>query len=1195
MAMSNKDSVPPVLGAALGLGHTPSVVPPPRRPTMLGVPEQGGSGPNPPNPPRRDPKKHTMLGVAPAGAGLELASLDEESALSERAYELDLEDSPDSGADLPTPASPKERGAVIDLPSITPSAPAARAPDSGELDLDISLPDLSSEAGRDIDLPDLGRPAPPPDLKVPRAPRRADNLPDLPTLSADLPDLNAGLPDLGAELPDLGAGLPQFGGVDLPLVGGPGLPDVDQRLPSLRAEQGGGAGRSPDSGRDPFIAHSEFPGMVDSAQTDPFARPVGVGQTRSQDPPSQGAPRAASQRGFGEEDEFDAFPTESGKPSGVAAGPAAGYGDVVLEGGGGDLDLGENLDRGHVPAGLPPGPVAAASAQVDLSAPARPEKYSDGKQKSKRRRKTTAMTKGTKIALFSILGIAVAGGALASLIPDVGPYGVYFALDQLKAGEYQRDLKLDVGSAQKRMALDSARELELAFEQVRGGLQSAPRFRPRSAYAAYIGYFHQLRFSAASDASAQAQALMDGLKDAKVEIEYLELAQLAQRAAQGHPEVVADQASRLIPRGIEYAVLVGEAALAKERVDVALAAWTKVLQSESGARGHFGMARVLYLSNKPEQIREHIALALKANPAHSGARILEARLRLVDRTQDAAIIEALSPLVEAKSTASRGEQVAALVLLGELHLERGRLKKAEESFQLALSRDAGSVAAQRGLARALFESGRFSEALARFESALSVEPGHLQTSLGVVQCKLRLEQLQDAVKLLDQLAPRFPNSTALAFWVGSAKEAAGDKDVAQASYEKAIKLGEAVPELVLAYVGLTRLLGQRGHHAEAAEVIAQAERRFPDDPAVFEALGELSVSRGSYEDAVGHFEKAIQLDPNNVGLHFSKGVALRQARRFDESALEFDLVEKDSKDYPGLALERGNLFEASGRSEQALRAYEHALAGAPDDLDLKLRVACGKAAAGQAEPAIEMLKQLLDARPNSAEVNFCQGLALLALGEDLPRARVFLERAVSRDPTRAKHHLYVGWVDLEMGDLSAASRALDETIKLDSTLADAYWKRGELLVKQRAVRDALIDLDKALQLAPSRTEAHAQKALAYLELGQEQEAMAEFRVAVNAPVVDPAWRYRFGDLLLANRRAAEASEQLQLALEGAKKKSVEPAWVPNAHRLLALALGRKREAIEHWQAYINAKKSSSDPYLAEAARELDAILRSLGH
>lgn len=1174
------ESAPPVLGAALGLSPQAGT-PPARKATMIGVAEQGGAEVNRPPPLKREAPKQTMLGVAPARP-LELAQLDDD-VVSDRAgieFELPTAVAPDSDelTDLPSPVSMKGKSSIIDLPSIAPTsiAPSSRpGVDSGEFDLDASLSDPGPSG--DLDLPGLGGDLDLPDLSLDSPRPRAREFSDLPDLDVELPDLGAGLPNLEARLPDLGAGLPDLGA---------GLPDAEsgQRHPGPPP-----ARRSPQSVQD----LDEFTETIDSDRGDLFGSPLDVGAVHSQQTSSHGELDFGDGGVPSDDGEFDAFPTENAASN---ASGNAGYGDVSLEGGGDDLDLGAELDRAPVDGGMSHGPAAAASAMIDRSQAARPEQYSKSKDKKKKkeRQKTTSLSKGTRIAIVSVLGVAVAGGALASLLPDVGPYGSYFVIDQLKADEYKSHLARDVADAQKRMSLDTAAEVSFALKDVKRGLQRAPRFKPRAAYAAYIGFFHQIRFGAASDESAQAQSLLEGLKEPDPTTHYLDLALLAQKAT-AHPEVPVDQAKQLLPRGVEFAVIVGEAALARRNAAVASEAWAQVLKAENSARSNFGMARAMQLSGQDEEAQGHILAALKANPKHVGARILHASLLLKDRTQDEAIVSEITPLSEGGDGASRGEQVQALVVLGDLHLMRARLKKAEQAFEQALEKNAGSAPAQRGLAKVLFDSGRYSEALARYESALSVEPSHLETNLGVVQCKLRLEQLDDAVKILTKLAPLHPKSTAIQYFVGKTKEETGEKDPAQAAYENAIELNEPVPELVQSYIALTRLLGQQGKQVEAEALIARAEQTFPNDPAIYAALGELSANRGSFDEAVKHFDRAITLDPKNTGLHFSRGIALRQARRFDEAASEFDLVEKESRDYPGLALERGNLFETSGQSEAALKAYERALAEAPDDLDLKLRVACGKASAGKGKEVVEQLKPLLEARPNSAEVNFCQGLALLNLGQDLPLARTYLERAMSRDPSRAKHHLYVGWVNLEIGDLTAANRALNQAISLDTTLADAYYKRGELRVKQRAVRDALVDLNRALELAPSRVEVHAQKALAFLELGQEPQAIAEFELAVHASGAEPAWHYRYGDLLLANRRPLEAAEQLKLAIEKAKSRETEPVWLHNAHRLLALSLGRKKEALEHWKIYVNAKQGTNDPYLAEAAREMDAILRSLGH
>ncbi len=1232
-------SVPPVLGAALGLGASGKAESSTRhKATMLGVPEQGSqtSPQGPPRPggvktsaaapprPVAAPRtnKQTMIGVAPAGGGFELASLDDDQLEEDDIDELDLSGDAQREQNLPVPSSRGGRAAGIELPSIAGEDDSV---DLEELDLeaDVDLPDLPDE---EFDLPAraeaIGLPARP----SAGLPARIDaGLPDLgnddfdsdfPELEADLPDLEAGLPIVGGNLPNPAGGLPSL---SAPLPQNAGALPQNAALPPSGADEY--------SEVDPFDGSDQFdhsaPGTASdeldfgeeslgSASleglhlTDPAPAPSDDGLAGSADDifgrgpatTPESMPPPAGPTAFGEvnfddgggsdDDEFDAFPTDDAEP----APQAAGYGDVQLDGGTGDLDLGEDVDRPPAPAGAFPGQAAAASAAV--TRPTAGSKKADKKKEKKARTKTSGISGASRFLLGGLILVAVAGGALV-MLPEVGPYGAYLVIDAVKGEEYKTHLTSDIQASQARLAMDTADELALAFREIDRGRQRAPRYKPRAAYAAYLGYLHQLRFGASSQISAQAQVLLNGLKEASAaEVEYLSLARITQAAAGGKPAEAVNQATRLIKQGTEQAVVVGESALQAGNAEIALTAWTAVLAAGATPRAHFGMARALQEAKEFEQVNEHIDAALAGNPQHAGARLLLAEIQLQRRDLDEEIVKSLTPLSEGKG-ASQGEQVQALILLGRLHLARARITKAEASFTAALKLNAGSPQAQMGLAQVLFEGGRFSEALARFEAAVQAAPNNLKANLGLVQSKLRLEQLEDAVRVLDVLVKKHPESSAVYFWVGRGKEEIGEKADAEKAFEKAIELGEDTPELVLSYIALTRLLSQKGNLDEANQVIVQAEKRFPDDPAVYEALGELASNRGSFDDAVADFDKALRLDPNNIGLRFSRGVALRQARRFDEASREFDLVEKESPNYPGLALERGNLFEASGRTEEALKAYEEALAAAPEDKDLMLRVACGKASAGQSESVIKLLAPLLEERANSAEVNFCQGLAILNGGEDLPAAQRYLQRAVMRDPTRAKHHLYVGWLALQMGDLALASGSLDKAIELDRTMADAYWKRGELRVRQRAVVDALRDLDRALELAPSRTEAYAQKAMAYLELGKEQDAMAAYEKAVEAPVVDPAWHYKYGDLLLANRRRAEARAQLELAVEAASKRNPPPAWLPNAHRLLAAAIGRHTDAIEHLKAYMDAKQGTNDPYLAEVLRELSAILAMSGH
>jgi len=1203
---AQKRAAGPVLGAALGLGSSRKSDQ--QKSTMLGMaPHPGPPGlpfaaelpvpakPPPAGPPRPLPPrglKQTMIGVAPAQApvpsrartDIELEAIDE----------VDLDgDGDELEADLPSAKNPAAWGASgiadsrssrpahaveIDLPSMDDGDEGGEEADWGQAELPdipeaIGLPAPRAGAPRaalgsesEFDLPALGA-----DLPQPRAAGRDvgddsfdDSFDDLPDLSADLPDLDTGLPIVGGNLPQ-----PSFN-----------LPSVASQLPASAANLPTPAGSLPTpAGSLPTPAGSlPTPAGGDVFGSGPIDRPRTF--VREQDPSAFGeVDFGAGGSGDGvasEEDEFDAFPTEAGpaRDAGSPQGGGSGYGEVALDGGTGGLALGEEVERGPVIAGAAP----AASAAVELPRGAPVIQIAVPR---------AAVSNTTKGIVAFVLVLAVAGGALA-VLPNVGPYGAYWILDTVQAGSHEAALNQDIQGAETRLSKDTAKEVEAAFREVARGRSDAPRFRPRAAFTAYLGMLRRIRFGEEGSVVAEAKVLLEGLREVDAsEVPHLELARYAEQVAQGHAAEVVKLGLGLANRGTEYAVVVGEGALQLKQAKLAQQAFTVVAQAP-GARGHFGLARVAQLLGQRDVALTEIDKVLAQSPEHAGALLLRVEMNLRQREQDAELVTLLTALVAPTSGLSSNERVQAFTTLGDLHLVRSRIKQAEAAYNEALKLSAGDARAQRGLADTLFSSGRYGEALARYEAASKSDPEDLEAILGVVQSKLRLEGLEDAAKILEGLEARYPQSTAVAYWVGRAKEAIGERPLAQKAFEHAIELGEDRPELVMSFVALTRLLSQAGKLAEADAVIALAERRFPKNPEVYRALGELSSGRGAYDDAIAQFEKALALDAENIGLHFSRGVALRQARRFDEAAVEFDSVEKVEKDFPGLALERGNLFEASGRSEEALKAYESALAQAPRDPDLMLRVGCGKASAGQTADAKKLLSVVLGERPNSAEVNFCFGLALLKESKELPEARRFLERAVGLDSTRAQYHLYVGTAAIELHDYGLAQKSLDRALELDRTLADAYWQRGVLRVRQGAVKDAQTDLRRALELNPSRFEAHAALAESYMQINKEQDALLEWKAAVASGEGDAFWYYRYGKLLLDNRKPEEARVELQQAVDRGKKVAPAPLWLWEAHRILALSMGRTKEAIPYWEAFIEHGKGS--PYLREALRELNAIM-----
>ena len=112
--------------------------------------------------------------------------------------------------------------------------------------------------------------------------------------------------------------------------------------------------------------------------------------------------------------------------------------------------------------------------------------------------------------------------------------------------------------------------------------------------------------------------------------------------------------------------------------------------------------------------------------------------------------------------------------------------------------------------------------------------------------------------------------------------------------------------------------------------------KLPSSPTLHKALGELALQQGHYDDAMVEFQTARKLAPDDVGTLFKMGVVQRRSRQFEQALETFDQVAKLDGQYPGLSLERGLVYEAAGRTDEALKAYKGALAKAPDDVDLKV-------------------------------------------------------------------------------------------------------------------------------------------------------------------------------------------------------------------------------------------------------------------
>jgi predicted Zn finger-like uncharacterized protein len=1146
--------------------------------------------------------------------------------------------------DLPSPGSDLPELLNIDLPLSAAELPASielELPSPAGAQLPALAGDLPALGGN---LPSLGGTLP---SRSGNLPALGGNLPslggNLPALGGNLPSLGGNLPSLGGNLPSLGGNLPSLGG-NLPSLGGT-LPSLGGNLPS-RSNPGlpsvGGALPAPVSpslppalgGTFPSGSGASSPGMR-APSLSPSSAPQG-GFAEIELPPSESLPPPQPfGGGFGEVDLLGGMPTApaGSPPSDYEADP---FGEAPLPGprsarhapepapeprafaatesaaalqrqtGGGGTDYGEvSLDAGGFVGsdvaldGPAPAVTAATSgaaprAEEDMEFGAVPQEAPTGSSVQHARlgapsHKLGAEKPRRRLGLQILVGTFVVGlgGAALALVPSVGPFGAFFVMDHLNAGEYHNLVLSTAKSANAALSQDTYPDSGRAAQTVANAQANARRAKGIAALAAYVGFVTELRFGTDAATHARASVLLDELAQ-ETGVDMLELARAAQAAADGQIAKARQLLGSAESRGksVETALLRAEIELRAKDAKAALGAWQAAKAYGETPRQQYGLARAKYAAGDGAGALAEAEAVLAKYPRHIGARVLTARLSSGSRESEARALTLLEGVIKDAKEASPDELVQAYTLLGNVHLGRSRISAAEAAFGGALKINPKAARALVGLGDSLYRAGRYSEAEARFKAGAEADPDDILATIGVAKSKLSLERIQEAAALLKKLRETNPTSPVVGYWYGRVQEALGAREVAQAAYRDVLKIAPADPASADVYIALAMLLNQQGRPEDAQKTLDSAKELMPNVPGVWRALGDVAQSQGRYKEALSHFQRATSLDPDDLGAKFRIGSALRRDGQFDAAIKAFDVVAAVDKDYPGLALERGLLYEASGHSEEALKQYEDALAKAPSDPDLMLRVGCGKVAANRAEQAEELLRKVLSQRPSSAETHHCLGRALLVEGTRLADALRMLERAVELDPNRAEYFLYVGWAANEAGNVPKAEKALAEALRLDQGLADAYWQRGVLRQRQGAVRDAISDLTKALALRPSRHEAHAALADAYYDLGREVEAMKEWQLAIVAQPDNPTWRFRYGKLLAANHQNEGAIEQLTKALTLVESVEPPPRWSWEAHHTLARALGPSPEAPKHWEAFLRLGPRDS-PYRVEAKAFLE--------
>ena len=245
----------------------------------------------------------------------------------------------------------------------------------------------------------------------------------------------------------------------------------------------------------------------------------------------------------------------------------------------------------------------------------------------------------------------------------------------------------------------------------------------------------------------------------------------------------------------------------------------------------------------------------------------------------------------------RNTAAASYYNYGDAWLETGHPEEAIKQFNKALAIYPNFSKARNNLGCAFLRLGQTNEAFLCFQQAVEIDPDLADAHNNLAGMLVLRGQLDDAVahyREVVRIRPDFPG--AFQNLVGLLV-AQGKPDAAIKSYEQTLRIGETADR----HNDFGNLLVRQKRSNEAIEHYDRALQLSPTNGEFHYNLAVVLAQQGRLDEAVAHFQRANELMPDSAQGHYRLGLTLQSQKKFTAAVAEYEkALELNPKHAPAL-------------------------------------------------------------------------------------------------------------------------------------------------------------------------------------------------------------------------------------------------------------------------------------------------------
>lgn len=410
-------------------------------------------------------------------------------------------------------------------------------------------------------------------------------------------------------------------------------------------------------------------------------------------------------------------------------------------------------------------------------------------------------------------------------------------------------------------------------------------------------------------------------------------------------------------------------------------------------------------------------------------------------------------------------------------------------------------------------------------------------------------------------------------------------------YRQAIEqLQQAItenPNLPEAHYHLARLLYGAEREDEAGLALLEAVRLRSGYSEAHALLAEIFEKRGRIDLRDKHLESMMKARQESSATtpeeHLRRGIGARLTRDFGLARDELEKALRLEPRNTGAHFELGIVFQEMGDLNQALTTFQAALKLPEPPLEVYNRLSNLKFQQGDRQGALDLLRQVVAARPDVARLHYYLGNAYRKQKTEGKAIESYV-KAIQLDPAMAEPHFNLGLVYHNRRQFNDAILQFGEAVRLRPEDYEAYLFLGRAYRATNQLAKAVVALEEAVSLKADFLEARLLLGEIYLRQDAPDQAIEQLLTVQTYNPTDLRARELMG-------KAYAQAGQLERAIEIFQDIIVVSPANPSAHYNLGISYvsqRRYREAISEFMAVVQNKPEDADAYfnLGVAVHEL---------